>query len=77
MPGDRGGARGGAQQGGQHAHGRRLARAVGAEETHDLTGFDGQIHARDGPDAALEGLAQTRCLDHFIASIFTVTLIFK
>jgi hypothetical protein len=43
MPGHGGGARVGAQQRGEDADQRGLARAVRAEERHDLAGRDGEV----------------------------------
>ena len=50
VPRDEGLALGGTQQSRQHADGRRLARAVGAQETEDLAGRDGDIDTGDGLD---------------------------
>ena len=44
----------GRQQRREHVHGRRLARAVGAEEAVDLARADLEVDAVDGLDAALE-----------------------
>ena len=52
--GDAGVAAGRAQQRDEHPHRRRLAGAVGAEESVDLAGRDREVDAVDGPHAALE-----------------------
>src|SRR5258708_4891574 len=63
---DRGVAAAGVQQRGEHAHGGRLAGAVGAEEAKDLAGADLEVHAAHGLDgfaARLEGLGEAVGLD--------------
>jgi hypothetical protein len=50
VAGDAGPARGRPRQRGQHPQRAGLAGAVGAEETHDLARFDGEVDAVDGSD---------------------------
>ena len=57
-PGHGGGARRGFEQRRQHAQGRRLAGAVGAEEADDLTRLDVEVDADDGVHLLL---ALTEC----------------
>ena len=56
------GARGRPDRRGQHADGRRLARAVRAEQSEDLTGGDVEVDAAHGFDAARPGLGQSATL---------------
>ena len=60
VAGDERAAAGRAQQRDEHPHGRRLARAVGAQEAVDLARSDLEVDAVDGLEAALE-LAFERC----------------
>jgi hypothetical protein len=65
--GHRGRSGAGLQQRGEHAEGRGLPGAVGAEETDDLTGGDVQVDADDGMDLLLalaEGAGQPAGVDH-------------
>ena len=50
--GDRRATARGCEQGAQHAHGRRFAGTVGAEESVDPSRFDVQVDAVDGGDIA-------------------------
>jgi hypothetical protein len=52
-----------AQERHEHAHGRRLAGAVGTEEAVDLAGRDLEIDPVDGLQAALELALQPDDLD--------------
>ena len=61
--GDRARAAGGQQQGDEHAHGGRLAGAVGAEESVDLAGVDDEVDAVDGLHGAVELALQSANLD--------------
>jgi len=63
QPGHARAAGGRRQQRRQHQHGRRLARAVGAEEAIDLAGRHPQIDAVDRAHAALEVADQAVDLD--------------
>src|SRR5204862_193861 len=51
-PGDFGNAAAGRHIASQDAHGRRFARAIGAQEPDDLTAIDREGHAIDGEDGA-------------------------
>jgi hypothetical protein len=53
--GDRGRAGGGREQGGEHAEAGALARAVRAEEGHQLAVGDVEVEALDGDDVAALG----------------------
>ena len=56
------------QQRGEHQHRRRLARAVGPEETVDLARRDLEVDAVDGAHAALEVADQALDLDSVAVS---------
>ncbi len=63
MPGEHGPAAGGRQEGGEHPHGRRLARPVGAEEADDLPSAHREAHPVHGPDRVIM-LRQPLDFDH-------------
>src|SRR5690606_27763949 len=79
VPGDGGGALGGGDEGGEHANGRGLARAVGAEAGEDLALADAQVDAFDGlydlralfpaSGAGGEGLLQSSRFDDHDCSV--------
>jgi hypothetical protein len=65
--GDRRLAAAGRQQGGEHPQSRRLAGAVGAQESKDLALLQAEVDAFDGFDAALaslEGAAQAASVNY-------------
>ena len=60
---------------GEHAGGRRLAGAVGAEQTEDLALVDGEVERVDRLDVARVHLGQRLGADHLVSAVIAVRLL--